>query len=432
MANTYLSRTFSNATNRKKWTISLWLKRGAISGDLPIVSGDSSVNKIHFLNSNNTLDIVQWSGSYQYRLRTSRVFRDTSAWYHLVIAVDTTLNTADNRVRLYVNGVEETSFADRTNPSQNFDTSWNDSNVNLIGKEGSNYFDGSMSHFHFIDGTAYNATAFGETDATTGEWVGKTSPSVTYGTNGFFILKDGNGITDQSGEGNDFTLGGGTLTDLKDNPDNVFATLNPLNQPHSDYVLTQGNNTITLGGGTEKKAGSATIGVASGKFYWEVKLLSQSAETYCTIGISGASNLESGTAGSQSTDYLYRGQNGTLKNNGGSTSYGATWGVGNIIGVALDCTSAQNTLTFYKDGASQGAINITSVASTPNGVYLPTSGKEASATPVFNFNFGNGYFGTTAITTNSGNGYSGAEGASKFNYTVPSGYSALTTKGLNE
>ena len=82
-----------------------------------------------------------------------------------------------------------------------------------------------MSHVHFIDGTAYDASAFGETDATTGEWVGKTSPSVTYGTNGFFILKDGNGITDQSGEGNDFTLGGGTLTDLKDNPDNVFATL---------------------------------------------------------------------------------------------------------------------------------------------------------------------------------------------------------------
>ena len=91
-----------------------------------------------------------------------------------------------------------------------------------------NYFDGSMSHVHFIDGTAYDASAFGETDATTGEWVGKTSPSVTYGTNGFFILKDGNGITDQSGEGNDFTLGGGTLTDLKDNPDNVFATINPL------------------------------------------------------------------------------------------------------------------------------------------------------------------------------------------------------------
>ena len=119
MANTYLSRTFSNATNRKKWTISLWLKRGAISGDLPIVSGDSSVNKIHFLNSNNTLDIVQWSGSYQYRLRTSRVFRDTSAWYHLVIAVDTTLNTADNRVRLYVNGSEVTVFGTETNPNQN-------------------------------------------------------------------------------------------------------------------------------------------------------------------------------------------------------------------------------------------------------------------------------------------------------------------------
>ena len=98
------------------------------------------------------------------------------------------------------------------------------------------YFDGSMSHFHLIDGTAYDASAFGETDATTGEWKGKTSPSVTYGTNGFFILKDGNGITDQSGEGNNFTLGGGTLTDLKDNPDNVFATLNPLDRFYQNYI----------------------------------------------------------------------------------------------------------------------------------------------------------------------------------------------------
>jgi len=90
------------------------------------------------------------------------------------------------------------------------------------------YFDGSMSHVHFIDGTAYDASAFGSTDSTTGEWKINTSPSVTYGTNGFFILKDGNSVTDQSPNSNNFTVGGGTLTKTEDNPSNVFATLNPL------------------------------------------------------------------------------------------------------------------------------------------------------------------------------------------------------------
>jgi hypothetical protein len=89
------------------------------------------------------------------------------------------------------------------------------------------YFDGSMSHIHFIDGTAYDATAFGEYDAN-GVWKIKTSPSVTYGTNGFFILKDGNSVTDQSPNSNNFTVAGGTLTNTEDNPSNVFATMNPL------------------------------------------------------------------------------------------------------------------------------------------------------------------------------------------------------------
>ena len=130
-------------------------------------------------------------------------------------------------------------------PSQNEEPFINRNRVHYIGQVGDStgYFNGSMSHVHFIDGTAYDASAFGETDATTGEWVGKTSPSVTYGTNGFFILKDGNSVTDQSGRGNNFTVGGGTLTDLKDNPDNVFATMNfiPENSRWYNKVVTFSN-----------------------------------------------------------------------------------------------------------------------------------------------------------------------------------------------
>ena len=108
-----------------------------------------------------------------------------------------------------------------------------------------NYFDGSISHFHFIDGTAYDATAFGEYDAN-GVWKIKTSPSVTYGTNGFFILKDGNSVTDQSGNSNNFTVGGGTLTKTEDSPSNVFATMNPLDNYYTGGTFTNGNNTVQM------------------------------------------------------------------------------------------------------------------------------------------------------------------------------------------
>jgi hypothetical protein len=439
MASTYLTRTLGTATNRKKFTISFWMKRSGL-GQQYVWQSFYSSNfgyrlGIYFDSTDELVIKGVDGGSTHTLLKTNRKLRDTNGWYHCYFAFDSTQGTASDRVKIYINGVQETSFSTGTYPNQNTDFAVGvDGSINYLlqsGKYGggsSNYFDGSMSHFYYVDGSVIAHTQFGSTDATTGEWKINTSPTISsYGTAGFLILKDGNTITDQSSNSNDFTLGAGTLTKTEDNPSNVFATGNPLNQPHSDYVLTQGNNTITLGGGTEKKAGSATIGVASGKFYWEVKLLSQSAETYCTIGISGASDLETGIAGSQSTDYFYRGTDAQLKYNNTAISYGATWGVGDIIGVALDCTSAQNTLTFYKNGVSQGAINIISASSTPNGVYLPSCAKQASATPVFNFNFGNGYFGTTAVSSAGTN----ASGIGIFEYDVPTGFTALSTKGLN-
>ena len=441
MANTYLSRTFSNSTDRKKWTISVWLKRSSTSGNQTIVSGNSSNNKIHFLGSNNTLDIVQWSGSYQYRLRTSRVFRDTSAWYHLVIAVDTTLNTADNRVRLYVNGVEETSFADRNNPSQNFATSWNDSEANFICKEGDNYFDGSMSHFHFCDGTALAPTVFGSTDSTTGEWKINTSPSFTLGNNGFTILKDGNTITDQSSNSNNFTLGGGTLTNTKDCPNNVFCTLNPListvptagTNNDTTGTLTNGNLTWTSTNAVWNSRGSGNMFVDKGKFYWETKMNS-GGDFNAFIGISPTTTVQEyfdGTMGKTGNFAYYK--NGQKYIGSSASSYGDSWVAGDIIGTALDATNSK--LYFSKNGVWQNSGDPTSGSTGTGAIPIDANTLYTPRCTIhhmgMSFNFGNGFFGTTAITTNSGNGYAGAEGASKFNYQPPSGYSALSTKGLN-
>jgi len=438
MANTYLSKTQSGAaTLATKYTISCWIKRSKITDRqqfIRSVAADyfyfefQADDRLHCYDIGTGGDLV-----------TNRVFRDTSSWYHIVLAVDTTLGTADDRVKLYVNGVQETSFAGRTNATLNSSGyAFNSSTFYIGSNEGSNlFFNGSMSHLHGIDGTAYDASAFGSTDATTGEWEAKTSPSVTYGNNGFFILKDGNGITDQSGEGNNFTLSGGTLTDLKDNPDNVFAVLNTLCKG-SGITLSNGNCSF-LTTGTWESAPS-TLAVSSGKYYTEFKWSpSNTGAQYMMVGVAQPSTTSSWITnypGSTSSGYAY-GWDGAKRNSGSQSAYGSGWSVGNVIGIALDMDNKK--LYFHKDGVWQnsgvptsGATGTGALSLTGDEYYFVASGYTNTESATINANFGNGYFGTTAITTNSGNGYAGAEGSSKFNYTVPAGYSALSTKGLNE
>ncbi len=343
--------------------------------------------------------------------------------------------TSSATKKIYINGVQQTlGQQDTIVQDSNFQFGASGAELTFgMRNAGDWYFDGAMSHIHMIDGTAYDASAFGETDTTTGEWKAKTSPSVTYGTNGFLILKDGNTITDQSSNSNAFTLGGGTLTDLKDNPDNVFATINPLDNYYAGGTFTEGNNTVKHGSSSWTYNTSTLKIPENTKFYFEAKVISMEQ---CTIGIE--KNVSSGT-----DDYLgktngvgFRGTQGNVYKDGsdaGGTF--ATYTVNDIISVA--CDTVNNRIFFGKNGAwlnsgdptsSTGAITIDD-----NTDYFFALGDNTSgARGKWSANFGNGYFGTTAITTNSGNGYSGAEGSSKFNYTVPTGYSALSTKGLNE
>ena len=439
MANTYLTRTPASASNRQTWTWSAWVKRSKLNSAQNLwgvfVHDNDNMN-LNF-NSGNVLEFKFYNGTV-YKIQTNRVFRDTSAWYHIVCVADTTNATSGDRFRLYVNGQRETSFSVDSQPTQNLSMSVNQAQPFDIGRyNGANYFDGSISHINFIDGTAYDATAFGETDATTGEWKGKTSPSVTYGTNGFFILKDGNGITDQSGEGNDFTLGGGTLTDLKDNPDNVFATFNGAFNL-SDIVLLRGNASATNSGANWKYV-PTTLGASSGKFYAEY-LCGGSANTF----MHGVVDMEYAVSQDQNSytqlgngvgGMGYYSASGESYTTGTATSYGDSYAVGDYIGIALDMDN--NKVYFSKNGVWQNSGDPTSGATGTGALALPTTGTYAFGTSVkdsskTDANFGNGYFGTTPVTTNSGNGYAGAEGSSKFNYTVPTGYSALSTKGLNE
>ena len=443
MANTYLTWTPSSSGTRAKWTFSAWVKKGETTGNgtLFFAGGSNSDYSKILLQSSGQLYISEvGGGSTVWEVQTNRLFRDPLAFYHIVIAYDSAQSTASNRVKIYINGVQETSFSATSYPAQNRGAMWLAGGTeHRIGRDYiSQYFGGVMSHIHFTEGYAYDATAFGETDATTGEWKIKTSPSVTYGTNGFFILKDGNGITDQSGEGNDFTLGGGTLTDLKDNPDNTFATLNPLSGSLSNNTLTQGNNTVQTTSGWRWRP--STIAPSSGKYYAEFKPTSCST-IYTAIGVTpqvswrliDEETIGSGAGGeNKSVGYTH---SGTVRK-GNSTIYtGSSYTTNDIIGVAMDLDNYY--VYFSKNGVWQNSGDPTSGATGTGAVSLATtlddwSISTSQAGTTIACNYGNGYFGTTAITTNSGNGYAGAEGASKFSYQPPTGYSALNTKGLNQ
>ena len=429
MASAYLTRTNGTSTEQKIFTFSAWVKRSAIS-----TSGDK-VLMAEYTDSNNRMklqfkdddffEVYQVDGgNIRTQVKTNRKFRDSNGWYHMLIVGDNTQGTNTNRLKIYVNGVQETVFTNSSYPAEDLQMYYNLSGENQkIGSDtdNSNYFDGSMSHINYIDGTAYDASAFGETDTTTGEWIGKTSPSVTYGTNGFFILKDGNGITDQSGEGNDFTLGGGTLTNLKDNPDNVFATLNPLARRLTSNDPTYLNGNTTLQGQTvngQNNNGLATLGdLAKGKYYFECKI--QTIGDNCGVGIVDTPDPSNGIP--EGSHEIFYSNDGNKWNGSGYVSYGATYTTGDIIGCAFDVTSG--TVEFYKNGVSQGTA-ATDLATNLNYGYTPMGYTNKG---VMNFNFGNGYFGTTAVTS----AQNPTDGIGIFEYTPPTNYRAVCTKSIN-
>ena len=444
MASTYLSRTPSSAGNRRTFTISVWFKRTKLDTFSYLFDCDGGSTQ-----SENVLGLYQdrlgfsvWntsSSSSAIDIRMNRKLRDTNAWYHIVCAVDTTQSTASDRVKLYLNGELQTDLSSNTYPSQNYETAINSTVPHAIGRweDGAGrYFNGLMSHFHFCDGAALAPTVFGETDSTTGEWKINTNPTFTPGTNGFTVLKDGMTITDQSANSNNWSLGGGTLTKTEDCPSNVFATWNSL-YGFTTYTSTYANgNTTVITGSTQYEGNPATLGASSGKYYWEVKASATSSTSsppdnyWYAIGAMAEQTTNSGhELGHNANAIGYYGADGTVRINDSNVATLSTYITGDIIGIALDLDN--NLIYFYKNGAVQNSgtgISIPSAASTPFGFWLPAVGDwDNNDTYTFDANFGNGYFGTTAVSSAGTN----ASGNGIFEYDVPTGYTALSTKGLN-
>ena len=437
MASTYLTRTQGTPTSDDIGTYSFWMKRGTLdkNNEYIVQNYVDAGNYGYFrFKSDNQFQHYS-SGGGDWERRTNRVFRDVTAWYHIVLRIDTTQSTASDRVRLYVNGVQETSFSTETNASQSGNNkifaSGGTLRIGYVSSGTATYFDGCLSHFHYCDGYSYAPTEFGSTDSTTGEWKINTSPSVTYGNQGFFIFKDGTNLSgstvqDQSGNGNNFTVGGGTLTKTEDNPSNVFATMNPLS---SLSTFSQGNNRILFSSGTGYQTSTSTLGMVSGKFYAEMKIQIEH-NNYPGIGIAAtnslaASKMDSDWLGEHSDTYGYY-LDGVIYNNGSTVASGlTTFTTGDIVGLALDLDSPQNTLKYYKNGSLIYTLNINTNS---NGYMFGSVTQQNTANAAAEWNFGNGVFGngnvSSAGTNASGNGI--------FEYDVPTGYTALSTKGLNE
>ena len=431
MANSYLTRTPSGAGNRKTYTFSIWFKRSKLSEQVIFNSTGGGIGEIRLNLVNDYLKFVDTqSGSTNISYITNRVFRDISAWYHLVLAVDTTA-AGGNRIKIYINGEQETSFSSSTEPNQNYDTTWNTANVFQIGSNQNpgDYFDGYMSHFAFVDGTQLTPTSFGETDSTSGIWKFKAPSGVTWGTNGFHLKFENSGAlgTDSSGNTNTFTVNG-NLKQALDTPSNVYATLNPLNIPTSNAPTFSNANSKGTSHSSGKWIGSSTLGVNSGKWYMEVKVTEQSGSN-SYIGVADEDGT-SGNARNNGNGYgngiLYKTDGQYRRSTNGSAadvSYGNSYAQGDIIGIALNCDD--NEIVFYKNGTAQNSGTAISIP-TPVGFLFLNIALGSAAAESFEVNFGNGYFGTTAISSAGSNG-----NGSLFEYDVPSGYYALNTKNIN-
>jgi len=439
MASTYLNKTLSTPTNNYKWTLSVWLKKTKVGNNEYIFqtypSGEG-YTRLYFKTTDQIeLDGEDTSAGNGFSLKTNRLFRDVSAWYHIVVKWDVTQSTATDRVKIYINGVEETSFATSNYPAQNTTYPVNRAKTHYIGRHSfdtNTYFNGYMSHYNFCDGYVYDASAFGSTDSDTGEWSINTSPSVTYGTNGFFILKDGNSVTDASPNSNNWTVAGGTLTKTEDCPSNVFATLNPLNKG-SNITLSNGNLSYLTSDNWE--SAPSTLAVSSGKFYCEFKPTSVLGGTnsFTMFGVDVTTNQSwlNNYPGYTSLGYAY-GWDGDKRNSGTNTSYGNSFSQNDIIGIALDMDNKK--LYFHKNGTYQnsgvptsGSTGTGAFSLTGDEYYFIGSGYNNNSNSTFDANFGNGYFGTTAVSSAGTN----ASGIGIFEFDVPNGFTALSTKGLN-
>jgi len=442
----YLTRTPSGTGNRRTWTFSAWVKRtnpGAGNQIFQQSQDGSNYMKLYFSS-----DKIFWrgitGGSNSAYIATNRLFRDVSAWYHIVARFDSTNGTAGDRMRLYVNGVEETSFSTDINPSSNYDSFANTTNPIDIGRDNVNnasYFNGYMAEVCMVDGQSLAPDQFGEFDEDSGIWKPIDVSGLTFGTNGFYLDFENSGSlgADVSGNGNNFTVNNLTSIDQStDTCTNNFATLNPLLNING-LTFAEGNLQVATGG-SDLFGACSTIGVSQGKWYAEFKLTAFSSQNRFILGVTSdpaEDDREDKYMGQTSRSYAYSSEVGQKKHNDSGSSYGDSFGIGDIIGIALDLDN--NKLYFSKNGTFQdsgdptsgatgtgSAFDLTDPSSTASGFYFfAVSDESSSHQMTCQANFGNPPYSISSGNSD-GNGYG------NFEYAVPDSYLSICSANISE
>ena len=435
-ASAYLNRTPASAGNRRTWTWSAWVKRGDLTDFNMLFGATSSTSDAIGFRSSSTglypssiyfyLDDLTGGGVY-----TNAVFRDPSAWYHIVLAVDTTQATSSNRIKLYINGTQQT-FVSATYPTQNYDCRINNNVLHNIGAvNGATFLSGYLAEVNFVDGQALTPSSFGETSTTTGVWIPKKF-SGTYGTNGFYLpFTDTTSTstlgTDFSGNSNTWTVNnisltaGATYDSMNDVPTLTnattanYCTLNPL---ASRSVGTMQNGNLTwkksdAAGDNYCCASSISI-PSSGKWYWEVTV-TDGASGANSIGIipdtstlQQTSNVIPGDFGITTNAFGYY-SDGTKLTAASPAAYGNSFTTGDVIGVAVDTTNGK--IWWSKNGTFQASGD-------------PAAGTNAAFTTL-----SGSYYAASSVRFN-GNQHDYNFNQRPFSYTPPTGFVALNTFNL--
>jgi len=462
-----LRKTFSGSpTSTTKCTISFWTKladpsntdakaifsaiKSGVNEDvikfMGVNNGILNSLEINFNNTNGGTMMVSSGNS------TLIKFRDPAAWYHFVIAIDSSQGTASNRVKVYVNGtqfdvearVEGGSITDDVVLTQNYDLGFLTASAHSIGENvesaGNEPYDGYLADFYFVDGQQYAPTVFGETDSN-GVWIPKEAKGdISFGNYGFFLEFQGTGTSadasgkgaDTSGNDNHFDDANATAEDITtDTPTNNFCTLNPLDNYWANATFSEGNCKM-VAPGSGYGYPKSTIGVSSGKWYFEAKASDLSGNLF--VGI--ASTTGTGTEqelGYSANDYGYKfasGGAGSIRTAGSENAYGNAISTSDILGVAFDLDN--NKLYFSKNGTYQNSgdpaagsngFSITAASSTVSGFYSPSASEiNSSNSSAVELNFGNPSF---SISSGNNDGKYG-----NFEYAPPSGFYALCTKRL--
>ena len=437
------------AGNQRTFTYSFWIKRSTLNGYQTFIGyaqsagGGGSTNRGELIfvgDGDDTLRVgfnpgaSSWSN---YTMNTG-VFRDTSAWYNIVLKLNTTNGTASERLKIFVNGVSQGLDG---YPGQNFDTGFNvDGYVYHVGRSASgtgNFIKGYLAEAVFIDGTALDADSFGEFDEDSGIWKPIDISALTFGNNGFHLDFEASGnLGNDANGGTDFTEVSLAATDQStDTCTNNFATFNPLNNLGSNIAYSEGNLVITPGT-SDYKTCISSIAVDSGKWYAEFKAVSgHNGSTDVSVGIVGADDHIASTGSKAMSAYVSSfsyGSGGLVKKYNDSTiRTDATYTDDDIIGIAVDMDNLK--LYWSKNGTynnsgdpTSGATGTGAVAITPAQLYyIAVATISSGGVKVFAANFGSPPYSESG-------GNSDADGHGNFLTAPPSGYFALNTKNLAE